>query len=81
MEERIKKTGKKKLVVTGYMAHVCVSGVVRVGFEKGYDIAVARDCVGDRDIPGKKAAEVVETVLAELADVFATVVESKEIQG
>jgi nicotinamidase-related amidase len=79
LDELLMATGKKKLVVVGYMAHVCISGTVRVAFEKGYDVLVPRDCVGDRDIPGCDAEKLVEVALAEMADVFATVVESAEI--
>ncbi|KAA8915052.1 isochorismatase hydrolase [Sphaerosporella brunnea] len=79
LEELINATGKKKLVVVGYMAHVCISGTVRVAFEKGYDVIVPSDCVGDRHIPGADAETLVKVALAEMADAFSTVVESKDI--
>lgn len=79
MEAYIKGTGKSKLVLTGYMAHVCVSTTARQAAEKGYDVLFVEDAIGDRDIPGVKAEELVKTVLAELADAFGTVVKSSEI--
>ena len=66
-------------MLTGYMAHVCVSTTARQAAERGYDILLAEDAIGDRDIPGAKAADLVAVVLAELADSFGTVVKSESI--
>ncbi|ESZ99413.1 putative isochorismatase family hydrolase [Sclerotinia borealis F-4128] len=79
LEAFIKGTGKSKVVLVGYMAHVCVSTTARQAAEKGYDVLLVGDAIGDRDIPGVKAEELVKTVLAELADAFGTVVQSGEI--
>lgn len=49
---------------TGYMAHNCVSATARAATELGYDTCVARDAVGDRDIPGATADELVRVVIA-----------------
>ncbi|KAH9809819.1 putative amidases nicotinamidase [Teratosphaeria destructans] len=73
-------TGAKKIVLTGYMAHVCVSTTARDGARLGYDVLVAEDAIGDRDIPGASGADVTKMVLAELGDAFATVVHSKDIK-
>ena len=62
LEEFVKGTGLKKLVLTGYMAHVCVSTTARAGHEKGYEVIIAEDAVGDRDIPGASAAEVKKVI-------------------
>ena len=56
------------------MAHVCVSTTARQSAERGYDVVLVKEAIGDRDIPGVKAGELVETVLKELADAFGTVV-------
>ncbi|KAL3422662.1 isochorismatase family protein [Phlyctema vagabunda] len=72
-------TGRPKIVLTGYMAHVCVSTTARQAAELGFDVVVPRDAVGDRDIPGVAAEELVRVALAELADAFGTVVNSDEI--
>ena len=75
----LKGTGRNKVVLTGYMAHVCVSTTARQADEKGYDVILAEDAIGDRDIPGAKAADVVRMVLAELGDAFGTVVKASSI--
>jgi nicotinamidase-related amidase len=69
----------KKVVLVGYMAHVCVSTTTRAAAELGYDPLVVREAVGDRDIPGVKADTLVSVVLSELADGFGTVVSEEEI--
>ena len=74
LEEFLKSTGRNKLVLCGDMAHVCVSTTTRQADERGYDVLIAEDAVGDRDIPGVKAEDLVRTSLAELADTFGTVV-------
>ena len=66
-------------MLCGYMAHVCVSTTARQAAERGYDVLIAEDAVGDRDIPGVKAEDLVRTSLAELADAFGTVVKVSSI--
>jgi nicotinamidase-related amidase len=46
----------------------------------GYDVIIAEDAVGDRDIPGASGAQVTPMVMAELGDAFGTVVKSSEIK-
>jgi nicotinamidase-related amidase len=75
----LKGTGRNKLVLTGYMAHVCVSTTARQAAEREYDVLLAEDAIGDRDIPGVKAADLVAVALSELADAFGTVVKSESI--
>lgn len=70
----------KKIVLAGYMAHVCVSTTARQGHELGYEVVVVGDAVGDRDIPGARGEEVTEMVLRELGDAFGTVVKSHDVK-
>ncbi|KAG7043926.1 isochorismatase hydrolase [Colletotrichum scovillei] len=79
LEELLKATGRNKVVLTGYMAHVCISTTARQASEKGWDVIVVEDAVGDRDIPGANAEELTKVALAEIADAFGTVVKSKDI--
>jgi nicotinamidase-related amidase len=80
LQEVIEKTGRKQVALVGYMAHVCVSTTARQAAERGYDVVLVKEAIGDRDIPGIKAAELVETVLKELADAFGTVVGIDEVK-
>lgn len=70
----------KKTVLTGYMAHVCVSTTARAGADLGYEVVLAGDAIGDRDIPGLTGSEVTEAVLKELGDAFGTVVRSEDVK-
>ncbi|KAF3045714.1 hypothetical protein E8E11_004128 [Didymella keratinophila] len=80
LDEVLKGWGIKKVVLTGYMAHVCVSTTARQASQRRYDVLVVEDGIGDRNIPGLKGEEVTRAVLAELADGFATIVKGEEIK-
>ncbi|RDW84240.1 hypothetical protein BP6252_01830 [Coleophoma cylindrospora] len=75
----LQSLGKKKIVLVGYMAHNCVSSTSRIGAELGYDVTVLRDAVGDRDIPGASAKQQIDVVMAELGDVSATILTTKDL--
>jgi len=80
LDEVLKGWGVGKVVLTGYMAHVCVSTTARQASQRGYDVLVVEDGIGDRDIPGVSGDELTRITLAELGDVFATVVKSADIR-
>ncbi|OOQ81547.1 pyrazinamidase/nicotinamidase [Penicillium brasilianum] len=69
----------KKIVLVGYMAHVCVSTTARAGNELGYDVLVVSDAIGDRHIPGVQAETLVSVVLCELGDGFASIIQAADI--
>ncbi|OQE44739.1 hypothetical protein PENCOP_c002G08681 [Penicillium coprophilum] len=71
----------QKIVLVGYMAHVCISTTTRAGSELGYDVLIVGEAVGDRNIPGANAETVVSVVLSELGDAFATIVSESEISS
>jgi nicotinamidase-related amidase len=77
-------SGRKNIILTGFMTHMCVSSTARAALGLSYRTTIARDCCGTRDLPdasgGIIAARVVHDVaLAELADRFAIVAGSTEI--
>lgn len=71
----------KKLVLVGYMAHVCVSTTARAASELGYDVLVVSDAVGDRSIPGADGETLQRVALDELADAFATLIRAEDVLG
>ncbi|OAA64269.1 Isochorismatase-like protein [Niveomyces insectorum RCEF 264] len=81
LQAHLEAAGHKKVVLVGYMAHVCISTTARQAAERGYDVLVVEDAVGTRDIPGVAAAELNRVALAEVADAFGTVVKSSDIIG
>ncbi|CAK7205174.1 hypothetical protein SEUCBS139899_007939 [Sporothrix eucalyptigena] len=79
LQERLEATGCKKVVLVGYMTHLCVSMTARQAHELGYVVLIAEDAVGTRDIPGVPAAELNRVALAELADSTATIIQGKDV--
>ncbi|KAE8152979.1 Isochorismatase-like protein [Aspergillus avenaceus] len=81
LDEHLKTLGEagKKVVLVGYMAHVCISTTSRAAHERGYDVLVAKDAVGDRHIPGTDADSLVTVALNEIGDFFGTVVSAADI--
>lgn len=56
-----------------------MSTTARQAAQRGYDVLLAEDAIGDRDIPGVSGEQLTKTTLSELADAFGTVVKSKDI--
>lgn len=86
LEEVIQRTGRKNLVIVGFMTHNCVSSTTRAAMDKGYMPTVVAAATATRDLPDGKggviAAATVQAVsLAELADRNAVVAQTeKDIQ-
>ncbi|KAL7627625.1 phospholipase C type enzyme [Parahypoxylon ruwenzoriense] len=79
LQEILEGTGRKKVVLVGYMAHVCVSTTARQAAERGWDVIIPQDAVGDRDIPDVSAEQLTRVALAEIGDAFGTIVKSEDI--
>ncbi|KAH6644471.1 Isochorismatase-like protein [Boeremia exigua] len=80
LHDTLQSWGVKKVALTGYMAHVCVSTTAREAMQKGYEVILVEDAIGDRDIPGVDGKELTRVALAELADVFGTIVQSSDVR-
>ncbi|WP_443113038.1 cysteine hydrolase family protein [Herbaspirillum seropedicae] len=80
LEETLKKTGRKSLIIAGFATHMCVSATVRSALDHGYASTVVAAACATRDLPDPlggpalSAAEIQRVALAELADRYATVV-------
>lgn len=84
LDQLIKNTGRRELVIAGFATHMCVSTTARSALEHGYVTTVVASACATRDLPtpsgGTISANVVqETALAELADRFATVLPSPDV--
>lgn len=79
------KIGRNKLVIAGYMTHMCVSSTVHTAFNFGYTNFVVRDAVATRDLRSGSndkvisASEINESQLASLKDRFAWIIDSEDI--
>ncbi|THF62852.1 cysteine hydrolase [Pseudothauera nasutitermitis] len=79
LEERLQALGRRKLVIAGFMTHMCIQSTARGAFNLGYEITVPASATATRDLPATDggvlgAAGVQAAALAMLADVFAVVV-------
>jgi nicotinamidase-related amidase len=81
----IKATGRRELVLVGFMTHMCISSTARAATDLGLRTTIAADACATRDLPGPlgegviTAADVHRTALAELADRFAIICRAAEI--
>lgn len=72
--------GRKKLLVMGFMTHMCISSTVRAALAHGYFSTVVARATATRALPGAEGNEISATMLqqtslAALADRFAVVIE------
>lgn len=86
LDEKLKATGRKSLVIAGFMTHMCVSATARSAVDHGYTVTVAADAAATRDLPDPlggadlAAADIHRTALAELADRFAVIAQTADIE-
>jgi nicotinamidase-related amidase len=71
-------TGRKDIILAGFMTHMCVSSTARAALDLGLRITVDADSCATRDLPDGRggtidAATVHEVALAELSDRFALI--------
>lgn len=82
LQEHLEAAGRKKLVVAGFMTHMCVSATVRAALDHGYQACVVASACATRDLPdpltgGAIAAQQLHAAtLAALSDRFATIAQS-----
>ena len=79
LEARLRATGKKHVLVFGFMTHMCVSSTVRAALDRGYLSTVAASACATRALPGiygdpLPASKIHEAALTALADRFAWIV-------
>jgi nicotinamidase-related amidase len=84
LHARIAETGRKNLLLAGFMTHMCVSSTARAALDLGWRVTIAADACGTRDLPdgrgGVIEARVVHDVaLVELSDRFAVIAETGDI--
>lgn len=79
LKSLIDKTGRKNLIVAGFMTHLCVSTTVRAALDLGYKSTVVASATATRDLRNPvgdvvPAGSVQSATLSALADRFAVVV-------
>ncbi len=79
LDARLKALGATRLVVAGFMTHMCINSTARGAFNLGYAVSVPGSATATRALPapdgGTVSAAALQTAaLAALADLFAVVV-------
>ncbi|MFB9264345.1 cysteine hydrolase family protein [Bradyrhizobium erythrophlei] len=78
LKAQLAATGRKELVLAGFMTHMCVSSTARAALDLGFRTTIDADSCATRDLPdgrgGTLAARTIhEVALAELSDRFAII--------
>lgn len=79
LQDALAATGRRNLIVIGFMTHNCVSSTVRAAREEGYACTVVAPATATRDLPDGRggtiaAATVQEACLVGLSDTMARIV-------
>jgi nicotinamidase-related amidase len=83
LQARLAATGRKELILAGFMTHMCVSSTARAALDLGYRTTVVAAACATRDLPdglgGVVAAAAIHKVaLVELSDRFAVIAQTAE---
>ncbi|WP_050404057.1 cysteine hydrolase family protein [Bradyrhizobium embrapense] len=78
LNAQLAATGRKELVLAGFMTHMCVSSTARAALDLGFRTTIDADSCATRDLPDGKggtiAARLIHDIaLAELSDRFAII--------
>jgi nicotinamidase-related amidase len=77
LNDTLVSMGMKRLVLAGFMTHMCVSSTARAALDLGYQTTIAADACATRDLPSGAgdipAADLHRAELAALADRFSIV--------
>lgn len=76
-------TGRKNIILGGFMTHMCVSSTARGALDLGYRVTIDASACGTRDLPDGRggvvsAATLHDIALIELSDRFAIIARSSE---
>lgn len=83
LDDQLRATGRKNLILAGFMSHMCVSSTARGGFDRGYAVSVVENTTATRDLPDGKgnviaASEIQQASLRGLADLVAIIVDDAD---
>lgn len=87
LKDKLAATGRKDVVMAGFMTHMCVSSTARAALDLGHRVTIPADATATRALPDPlggaplPASQVQRTALAELADRFAIIVPAAAIEA
>ncbi|MEW6645356.1 MAG: cysteine hydrolase family protein [Pseudomonadota bacterium] len=84
LQTRLAATGRKDVVMIGFMTHMCVSSTARAALDLGFRVTIDAGSCATRALPdgrgGEISADVVhEVALVELSDRFAVIVRDNSV--
>jgi len=84
LQAQLAATGRKNIVLAGFMTHMCVSSTARAALDLGFRTTVDAESCATRDLPdgrgGIIAARTIHDIaLAELSDRFALIARGKAL--
>ena len=85
--EVLETTGRKRLILAGFMTHMCVSATARAALDLGYQSTVLSDATATRDLPDPtgngvvSAGDLHRAELAALSDRFSIVCRLADLAG
>ena len=85
LQSLLAESGRKDLIVVGFMTHMCVSSTARAALDLGFRVTIDADSCGTRDLPDGRggvidASTVHNVALVELSDRFAVIARDHEWQ-
>jgi nicotinamidase-related amidase len=84
LNETLASMGAKRLVLAGFMTHMCISSTARAALDLGYQTTVVGDACATRDLPAGagvdiSAADLHRAELAALADRFSIACDTEKL--
>lgn len=78
LQAQLDASGRKNIVLAGFMTHMCVSSTARAALDLGFRTTIDADSCATRDLPDGRggalsARTIHEVALAELSDRFAII--------
>ncbi len=78
LDAKLKELGVSKIIIAGFMTHLCVSTTARAALDLGYGCSVLAPACATRDLPDGRggvvaAADIHRIELVALSDRFATI--------
>ena len=82
--DKLAEHGRTKLILVGFMSHMCVDSTARAAIDHGFQVTIPADCTATRPLSSPVSGDLVtapmlkEVGLSALSDRFATIVRRAE---
>jgi nicotinamidase-related amidase len=78
LRDRLSATGRKNIVLAGFMTHMCISSTARAALDLGFRVTIDASACATRDLPDGRggtieARTIHDVALVELSDRFAII--------